>query len=231
MSVPTVLEAYEQFNQSEECQANPRLIDNLRTTLRRYVLPSYGQFTPTELKKDLEGCLAQIPLSTLLNQASQLLVALEQNVKPRNAQSLSKGTVTNYRSALLRFFNWIYSQGWEQTRQTAAVPDYAPTVHGPQSQSKAVSEERPEVSPYSLKEEELTDTLQDQLKQLQSFLTGPATGDPTHHPVSQDTFRSYKESIFCLLGWLKNIQKVELESLALEQVTDRGQLEDFIEWG
>ena len=72
MQPETLLEAFTQFSQSEQSQANPKLIDNLRTTLRRYILPSY-QFEEAELRDNLEGCLHQVPLPLFLGRASQLL--------------------------------------------------------------------------------------------------------------------------------------------------------------
>ncbi|PSB15113.1 hypothetical protein C7B65_25275 [Phormidesmis priestleyi ULC007] len=59
MKPETVLEIYQLFLQSDDCKANSRLADNLKTTLRRYILPQYG-FTAAMLSDDLDGCLKRV---------------------------------------------------------------------------------------------------------------------------------------------------------------------------
>ena len=61
MPLKSVLDAYEQFSATAICQNNPKVLHNLRTALRRYMLPVYG-FSPEQLKRhQLEERLAQLP--------------------------------------------------------------------------------------------------------------------------------------------------------------------------
>lgn len=228
MQAQTVLDAYQQFSKTEACQTNPRLLDNLRTALRRYVLPYYHGFTAKELRTNLEGCLAQIPLAQLLGDAMHLLEMLERGDAPTAGRSISRGTVTNYRSALLRFFNWMYTQGWKDSAANSRIPEQAPSMHGNQTLAQSRQGRRQlNVSPYALKEEDLTKKLKEQLKQLQEFLTL----NPEGSRLRETTFISYRNSILCILGWCRNIQEIDLSSLKLEQVAEPDQLKAFIDWG
>lgn len=231
MQVQTVLDAYQQFSETEACQANPRLVDNLRTALRRYVLPYYNKFSDKELRTNLEGCLAQIPLTQLLSDATQLLEILERGFVPNSERSISKGTITNYRSTLLRFLNWMYTQGCEGSIANSPIPKHAPSIYNNQTSTKSKSKRQRSNIPYALKEEELTEKLKEQLEQLQGFWIEPEASNHEENRLSQKTFIAYRDSILCILGWYKNIQKADLCSLKLDKVADLEQLKAFISWG
>jgi integrase len=235
MQAQTVLDAYQQFSKTEACQANPKLIDNLRTALRRCVLPYYKGFAAEELRTNLEGHLAQIPLAQLLRDAKQLLELLERGVVLDAGRSVSKGTITNYRSVLLRFFNWMYTQGWNDSTVitvNSEIPEHAPAIYGNQTLAKSRQERRQlKVSPYALKEEELTQKLKEQLEQLQEFWTKPEALNYEESKLSKTTFIAYRNSILCILGWHRNIQEAQLSSLKLEQVAEPKQFKAFIDWG
>ena len=76
----TLLETYTQFQESRVGQPNPRLLDNLRTALKHCVLPFYATYSPAELRSNFEECLAQVPLSQLLKDASHLLDTLSKGI-------------------------------------------------------------------------------------------------------------------------------------------------------
>ncbi|HEY9877812.1 MAG TPA: hypothetical protein V6D29_05115 [Leptolyngbyaceae cyanobacterium] len=232
MQVQTVLEAYEQFSQSEACQLDRRLLDNLRTTLRRYVLPAYGRFDLLELRKNLEGCLAQVPLIDLLNDAAKLLKDLKQSGDRGNEKGISRATATNYRSALLRFFNWVYAQGWEHSQKAVAIPDFAPSLQSGQGLPKVrQTASRNQTFPYSLRAEDLSGKIKEQLAQLEAFLAQTAPTRPDHSPLSEDTIRAYRESLLCLLGWHAKVVAIDISELDLEQVIQIDQLTAFVDWG
>jgi hypothetical protein len=75
MKPETVLEIYQLFLQSDDCKANSRLADNLKTTLRRYILPQYG-FTAAMLSDDLDGCLKRVSIHQFRNAEEVLAQAL-----------------------------------------------------------------------------------------------------------------------------------------------------------
>ena len=102
----TVLDMFELFQESNAAQSNPKLIGNLKTTLRKYVLPGYG-FSPAQLKReaDLLAALKELRVRDFKNPEAHLLTMAAEN-------QVSAGTLANYRSALNRFNRWAQDQAW-----------------------------------------------------------------------------------------------------------------------
>lgn len=164
----TVFDAYTLFLQQEYVRGNNSLINNLRSGLRRYILPDYG-FTKTELKK-LDVVLLKIPLNDLRNVEE----ALDKNLQSLiDKGELVPGTGRGYRSAILRFLAWLREQGWYPDSPPASPEEegkYAPQLrNGPKAKlfqslgpSRTGKRCRSEVQ-YALKETELTPRLIRQL--------------------------------------------------------------------
>ncbi len=243
MKPETVLEAYQLFFELPESQSNPRLGDNLRTTLRRLVLPSYG-FTEVELRKNFEGCLAKVSLrqfqdaETIFN--NTLLVQSEQE-KP-----ISYGAVRNYRSALTRFLGWLQQQDWygSLTASTIAADksDCTPRLRNGRTIAKDLAAKKQlkdnfehlsskDVQCYGIVEKELGPQLSTQLEALQKFWTDTEVKARKSPAMSEAMFKTFKNGILCFLGWLKSEKLLLQENLSLELVADFEQLQAFINWG
>src|SRR6476646_4804017 len=94
----TVFDALTLFLDDGDNRQNSGLINNLRSGLRKYVLPNYG-FTGLELKK-LDVILTKVPLEKFRN-VEELL---NKNVFPFIESGILKyGTLTGYQSAISRF--------------------------------------------------------------------------------------------------------------------------------
>jgi hypothetical protein len=243
MKPETALEAYQLFFELPESQSNPRLGDNLRTTLRRLVLPSYG-FTEVELRKNFEGCLAKVSLrqfqdaETIFN--NTLLVQSEQE-KP-----ISYGAVRNYRSALTRFLGWLQQQDWygSLTASTIAADksDFTPRLRNGRTIAKDLAAKKQlndnfehlsseDVQRYGLAEKELDPQLTKQLEALQKFWTDTEVKARKGPAMSEAMFKTFKDGILCFLGWLKSEKLLLQENLSLELVANFEQLQAFINWG
>ena len=160
MPLKSVLDAYEQFSATAVCQSNPRVLHNLRTALRRYILPVYG-FSPEQLKRhQFEARLAQLPLSQFLGDTTRLLEQLtHETAQSAASQSVAKSTMANYRSAVTRFFDWLYSQSGHTAMASSQVGEYAPQIYSGQTLTKSQQGGQPLAAvPYALKEQELTAT-------------------------------------------------------------------------
>lgn len=231
MQPETVKQALEQFSLTEACQTNPRLPSNLRCALRRYILPVYG-FTEAELRSHLDDCLAKLPLSEFFSNATQLLENLNPKPQDDSKKKTKIGTLNNYRSALLRFFNWMYAQDWYNSATSIPIEKYAPQIYSGKTLSKAKAGRKPHnANPYALKEKELNPVLVQQLEQLHHFWTHPEVALRKAIPIRELTSIKYRKYILCILGWLHHIQGQALIELNLEQVTDIEQLQAFINWG
>ena len=231
MPLETVLEAYQQFRQTDACQNNPRLNANLRTALRRYILPHYG-FTFSDCRRNLEICLDRLALETFLKDTTQRLEDLNQENAPASHRALSTGAINNYRSALLRFSAWVYTQRQHDFAMPPEVPAYAPSLSTGQTLTQARQGGRQlNNNPYALKPEALSTELQQQLQQLKEFWTSPNVPTRKGHAMRALTFGAYQNSLLCILGWQHNIQQQSMDQLGLHQVIDLEQLKSFIQWG
>jgi len=233
MQLKSVLDAYEQFSATAVCQNNPRVLHNLRTALRRYILPIYG-FRPEQLKRhQLEDRLANLPLPQFLDNTTYLLEQLNRGTSHSTAsQSVAESTMANYRSAVTRFFDWLYSQSRHVTTASSEVGEYAPQIYSGQTLARSQQGRQPlALTPYAFKEDELATNLQQQIQQLELFWV--TTTVPIRHekPIQPATFQLYKTSILCFLGWLRQIQPDPLVPLKLADMTEPQLLQQFLIWG
>ena len=81
MALNTALDAYQAFAQIEDSDRHQRLLGNLRTVLRRYVLPYYG-INAKGRNGQLEAALAQLPIPRLITDANWFLQRLENPTSP-----------------------------------------------------------------------------------------------------------------------------------------------------
>lgn len=238
MKPETALEVYRLFLDSE-CTTNARLADNLKTTLRRYILPQLDFFTEM-LRQDFEGCLAKVPLhqfQTMEKLFNQALESLAERGKP-----LSDGAIRNYRSALNRFLQWLRKQPWYFEAPAPAYEDRAPKMSIGKGMVKCAEDRRQlaekfehidldNFRPYLLKKQELTPALPEQLEQLQLFWTKTEALGRKGPPMQIQTFTVCSLCIQVILGWLKKERQVPVESLTLSAVADLETLQSFIRWG
>lgn len=239
MKPKTVLDAYQQYKEFGVTSNTPRLIDNLRTVLRRYILPSYN-FSAADLRHNLENSLAQVPLDRFLQDCPQFLETFD-NLNYSHAQNLAPVTLKNYRSTLLRFLNWMYDQGWQTSPSVpssiaiyadSSAQAYTPQIYSGQTLSKARKGGRSlDVEPYALKEDELTNHLKHELEQLHIFWTTSSNLEQTEELIDDSTSRSYMNSILCFLGWHQNILHQDLRRFHLKQLIQLNTLKAFINWG
>jgi len=233
MPLKSVLDAYEQFSATAICQNNPKVLHNLRTALRRYMLPVYG-FSPEQLKRhQLEERLAQLPLAQFLGDTTYLLEQLTRETSQGvAAQSVAESTIANYRSAATRFLDWLYSQSRHTATANSPVGEYAPQIYSGQTLTKLQQGGQSLIAvPYALKEKELAATLQQQLQQLELFWLTATVSSRHENEIQASTFQLYKTSILCFLGWLKQKQADPLELLRLEDITEPRLLQQFLAWG
>lgn len=233
MPLKSVLDAYKQFSATAVCQSNPRVLHNLRTALRRYILPVYG-FSPEQLNRHhLEEQLAHLPLSQFLGDTTRLLEQLTGETSQSVAsQSVAESTMANYRSAFTRFLDWLYSQSGHAATTSSQVGEYAPQIYSGQTLTKSQQREQLlVVAPYALKEEALTVALQQQLQQFELFWLTTAVPSRHENPLQASTFQLYRINILCFLGWHQHRQSAAPVPLELAAMTELPLLQQFLAWG
>ncbi|MBW4695857.1 MAG: hypothetical protein KME27_29425 [Lyngbya sp. HA4199-MV5] len=233
MPLKSVLDAYEQFSDTAVCQSNPRVLHNLRTALRRYILPVYG-FSPEQLKRhQLEARLAQLPLPQFLGDTTRLLEQLtHETSQSAAAQSVTESTIANYRSAVTRFLDWLYSQSGHADTVSSQVGEYAPQIYSGQTLTKSQQGGQTLAAlPYALKEQEVTATLQQQLQQFERFWVTTTVSGRHEKVLQASTLQLYKTNILCFLGWLQQKQVDPSLPLELAAMTEPLLLQQFLAWG
>lgn len=242
-SLPTTLaDALALYIQSEEPPLKAKAVRNLRTTLKKTILPRF-QFTERSLT-NLDSCLAKVLIRDFAVNAKLYFEAFYQQAL---ADGRNEDTLRNYRSCLYRFLNWMDAQRWyQQVVQITEIPERAPWMRSLVGLQKSHKGRR-NVGEYhySLRKQELTPNLIEQLNSLQSFLTSkymPARkGEPA---LRERSWRCRKDHILYFLGWLhhdtsKTFKRIScpldkskkpLEELDITAMTDRSILEEYISW-
>ncbi|WP_088892406.1 hypothetical protein [Leptolyngbya ohadii] len=224
-----VLDAYQQFAQACDGQASPRLIPNLRTALRVCILPQHGML-PSAPKQDLEDCLAQISLDKFVKDTEQFVSQpLDSEAWQKYLQGVSQGTIQNYRSVLSRFLRWINKYIIHPDKAENTIAIYAPEM--PSGRSREKVQTKTNLIPYAVQEKELPDKLRQQLEQLQDFWINPCHPQRKEKALEELTFKTYKKLLLSYLGWLRNVQHSNLETVDLVALANSQQLEKFVTWG
>lgn len=238
MQPETALEVYQLFLDSN-CKTNARLADNLKTTLRRYLLPKLG-FLPEVLRQNFEGCLANVPLHQIQNMEELFDEAVE--TLSKTEQPLSNGAIRNYRSALNRFLQWLRQQPWYFEIPKPVYENRAPKMSIGKSMAKYAEERRQvnekfenldltDLRSYLLKKQELTPALIEQLDQLRLFWTEPDVMERKGPAMQPQLFTTCSLCTQIILGWLHKEKRLPVEKLNLEITADLKTLQSFINWG
>jgi integrase len=220
-------DAMDLFAESALVRANPKLLGNLKTTLRKYILPSYG-FPHSSLKqKDgLTTALQELKVRGFKSAEAHLL-------QSANAANVSKGTLANYKSALNRFLAWAQDQAWYHDAVGTYDGKLTPRMASGHNLSRERKGKRRQLSanPYGLKDDEFSPALLEQVNQFHRFLTAPEVPKRKDRPLRETTFNTYHHAIRHFGGWLHRFQNLPLDKIRLEMMADREWLDEFIAWG
>jgi hypothetical protein len=230
MNTLTVAQAIERFELSEPVQNNERLLRDLRTSLRHFVLPHYAYPTSavTSLQK-LNNALAQISLAEFACAG----IRFEATATALIDKGEEKPTLERYRAALHSFMRWLCTQEWYQQAIEPKEERFA--WHSKSGKatitSSRVGQKPLRGKPYALKQAELSETLQAQIEDLTQFWTVLEHDKRKDAYLRKLTMNSRLVSIRSFLGWLSHNKGMAIESLQLDRITDLSLLGEFVVWG
>jgi hypothetical protein len=235
MNPQNLLEAYQLFLDLPETKANKRVNDNLKTTLRRYILVSYG-FNEHELRHNFEGCLAKVSLRKFRDAANVLQESLESSSNSENP--ISPGTIRNYRSAFNRFHNYLQSQSWYSNLLPLETNvNLAPKIRDGKSVNKDVAAKRyikliefTELESSQVSFTNFGDLLVSQVQELEVFWISADDKERRCSPMSPQMFKCCLNAIHAFVSWLVSEQRVNQEDLSLALLVEKANLENFITW-
>jgi hypothetical protein len=229
------LEAFSQYIQQGETSISGRSFANLKTALRKYVLPKLPgyNFSAEDLEgAGLEYALSQVPIDVFLN-ADPLHLLLEACQAASSANEIRSNVErTTYRPACNKFLKWIQQETWYKEAAEGRYGKYAPrTRSGTNIMAANEGRRALHADSYGLQESELTSKLLKQLEQLNTFCTGEYVPKRQDRKMRAKTFNNHRARALDILGWLKNVENYELKNLDLKLLIDLDLLNKFLAWG
>jgi hypothetical protein len=150
-------DAVQLYGQSLPDSERSKVLANLRTTLKRMILPEMN-FSPASLNS-FALTLTKISVKLFVREANTAYYRAEEK-----ALKVGKNirTLKNYRSHSTRFLKWMEAQDWyQEVVQPTTIPKFAPPMRkaGVSLAQLHKGRRRSGANPYSLKEEELIPAL------------------------------------------------------------------------
>ena len=231
----TTLDALLLYIQSEETNLSGRAIANLKTALRRHILPALDSHS--FLREDLEGvgldyALSQISLLIFLNAEPRKV--LEESCRKAVEAGTLQPTIgrTTYRSPVNKFLTWIEQGQWYEEIVRTSSGRYAPrTRYGDNIMNSNRGRRALHTTSYALKETELTPELVQQLAELHIFCTGEYVSYRQDKKMREITFKNHRTRALSFFGWLRTAKNYEITDLDITVLVDLSLLNKFLEWG
>lgn len=229
MPTITVAQAIALFEHAEPVLNNERLLRDLRTALRYYVLPHYGY--PTEKLNSLQklnGALSTIPLTDFTCAG----MYFEETATDLIRRGEEKRTLDRYQSALHSFMRWLWTQEWYQQAAETKEEQFAWCSTSRTNIETSRAGKKPlRGKSYALKNAELSEELQTELQELTKFWTKKIHAKRKGSRLRKPTMDSRLVSILSFLGWLHHSRNMAIEQLNLGLIANLNLLGEFVEWG
>ena len=231
----TVYDAMNLFSNNGQISLASKIIPNLKTALRKYVLPEMPgyKFDSKDLQgKNLNFGLAQITIEDFLSCKPLEILAKSCQGATERGEISQRTERTTYRPALTFFLAWIEKQEFA----TEIVPIEEQKYNPKREYGKCLDKDNRgrkacKISPYSLKKIEITPQLNKQIEQLHIFCTGEYIAYRQDPKMREITFEGHRSRTLLFLGWLKNIECHQIDTLELEKILDLELLNQFLSWG
>ncbi len=235
-SPQTILDAIYLFKNQTETQVSRQVYSNLKTALRRYILPNIPNYECSIQDLDKAGfecALNKISIEKFLeiNVFDILFTSCQSAI---NEGRLGKNTErTSYRPAVNKFIKWLQQQQWLNEAARARCGKYTLRKHRGGNIMAANKGNRAlhQCTSYRLRDEWLTSRLTKQIDCLQDFCTSEFVPHRRDKKMRQKTFDNHKWRILSFWGWLVKFEDYNLDQLDLNLMLNIDLLNDFIRWG
>ncbi|GFE71884.1 hypothetical protein [Chroococcus sp. FPU101] len=235
MLLNNLLDALNLFSHSGQVPSLSKKLPNLKTALRKYILPNLPNysFSAGDLEREkLEFCLEEVTVESFL--LANPLKILSESCQALVSQGLLARHVerTTYRPALLQFQTWLLEQQQKEEEKSNNNGKYAPKTRYQKNIKKAnQGRANYQKTQYALKESELTPQLCQELANLHLFCCGEYVPARQDQKMREKTFQNHRQRVLGVLGWLKNIQGETLDVLEIKKLADVRVIEQYISWG
>lgn len=224
----TLADALILYCQGNSVTLNSQLIRNLRTTLKKYVLPGFE--VSAYALRNLDKCFTKVSLQVFIAEAKR---CFEQAYQQALEQGKSEATLKNNRSNLYQFLKWLELQAWyQEVVQPTDIPERAPKMKADISIAKLhKGRKHAGAIPYALKDNELTTSLNQQIESFRSYGQSEwlrtKKGDT---PINDTTWGGYYKILLHFLGWLKNEIGFDVNDLDITLLADMDTLNEYLSW-
>lgn len=229
----TVFDAIDLYSKTN----SQKSLKNLKTVLRRYVLPRLTNYEFFE--HQLEGnkiltCLSLVSIQDFRRFKPERILAAQLEALIE-AKVITKRTADGYRSELIKFIKWMQQQDWYIEAARTWDGKCAPLIrlkadsdlqYIKQSKQQSINK-----SPYALKESELTDKVKEEMESFCLFWTGKEVEERQESAIRPVTLKRRKDHVLFFLGWLKNIEGWSDDALSLKLLDDVKLLKKMVAWG
>ncbi|MBM0744269.1 hypothetical protein JOY44_22090 [Phormidium sp. CLA17] len=240
-----LLDVFTLYLKTKETKSGKKLVSNLRTIFRKYLLTSLPGYTFNESDlsgKNLECCLSKIPISSFI-EADPIAIFGQLSKEAISNNTIGKEVVrTTYNPTITNFIKWMQNQDWHTLFENVRHCNYAPKVVPKVTLGQARKGYRShKANPYSLREDQLTSKLIQQIEDLREFCTAKEVISRQNKPMRTISFEdNIRRSILFFLGWLHKFEEWQLEELDIELMLTDGKesptenlllLKEFVSWG
>lgn len=187
-------------------------LTQFKTSLIKYTLVGLG--FPLQPKTRMSGekiqsgftFMKQVSLETLSR-----LKSIQERVFNELAQSVSGHVVRHNKCVLNKFLNWCQDQGWMNLKN---IERPRLCIKGVSSHNERTTNKR-KGKEYSLKTEQIGETLSKECEQFFTFMTATSYPRRRYEPIAFSTAEQIKIKLYAFLGWLHNIKGVPLSEIGL----------------
>jgi len=226
----TWTQALNLWSSSPEVLANPSLLKNTTTALKKYVIPA---LIPNIKKLTSDEFATYSQKTSVFDLQNALSIFDTQFSAAVALKQISKGTRRTYRWPLSRFLEWLEQQIWYKELFPEPIDLPMPAHRGVTVKSSGGKRKRAKA--YALKIEQLPQIAAKELTNLEDFWTKKgreakrARRGEQH--IRSSTFKKIKQyQILCFYGWYVNIEGHSLDELRLSLLTDVSLVEKHIDW-
>ena len=167
---------------------------------------------------------------------SQLLKSREAIQEGFEKLEASKSSRNTYKGRLEQLLAWGEQQFWwpEQQSSGSKRRKYCPRMQKGNGRinNSPLTERRSKHSAYQLQPQEISSTLEAQLKEFYEFLTQPEWPGRLSKPISVSSAETYLKQIRLMLGWFHRYENIPLDQMSVNRlipkITDK-ELEDLSE--
>jgi len=235
-----LLDVYELYavhiKATQATQKAKNLLNETQSALMRFLLVGLGYQQKPNGRKMTSSEVQAAREFMKTQKVIQLLKSREAIQEGFEKLGASKSSQNTYKSRLEQLLAWGEQQFWWPEPQFSGSKrrKYCPTMRKGNGRinTSPLTERRSKHSAYQLKPQEISSTLEAQLKKFYEFLTQPEWPGRLTKPIRVSTAKTYLKHILLMLGWFHRYENIPRELMSVNRLIPESpdkELEDLSE--